>query len=231
MEDESMIEYKIIFLGDTSAGKTCLFKKVTKNIFLEKNVATVGIDRNSIIIECELNDNKKDNIMLTLTDTAGQERYKSITKLYYKDVDAVLLIYDITDLKSFTNVEKWVIEAREGINMYKDHNDYIIFLMGTKLDVVKKDESLRQVTEDEAEELCKKLNLEFIGENDSHNQTDEELKNGLFKNIAKILYKKIGIKHNEDETTIKHLDKPESRNAVGCCGNEKKKTRKKNKTK
>ena len=100
LEPNNDIEYKFILIGDTSVGKTCLFKKITSGIFLGKNVSTVGIDRKAFSFECEFDDNGNKvskNVIINLIDTAGQERYQSITNNYYKGSNGVILIYDITD--------------------------------------------------------------------------------------------------------------------------------------
>ena len=105
------IEYKLILLGDTSVGKTCLFKKLTTGIFMDKNVSTVGIDRRTITVDVDVEENNKivtKKIILNIIDTAGQERFKAITKTYYKGSDGAVLLYDITEKKSFEHINAWI---------------------------------------------------------------------------------------------------------------------------
>ena len=99
------IEYKLILLGDTSVGKTCLFKKLTTGLFMDKNVSTVGIDRRTITIDIDVEENNQKvskKIILNLIDTAGEERFKAITKTYYKGSDGAVLLYDITEKNLLT---------------------------------------------------------------------------------------------------------------------------------
>ena len=94
------LEYKIILLGDTSVGKTCLFKRITLDVFKEKSVSTIGMDKKTFKLKCDLtgkDGNTSTKIVdVILTDTAGQERYKAMTKTYYKSSEAALILYDIT---------------------------------------------------------------------------------------------------------------------------------------
>ena len=136
--DDDIIEYKLILIGDSSVGKTCLFKKITSGIFLGKNVSTVGVDRKTLSFEYEFQEKEKKvkrNVMINLTDTAGQERYKSITKSYYKGSNAVILLYDITDRKSFDHIEDWINSIKNSVDNYEE-SKYIVFLLGTKLDLI-----------------------------------------------------------------------------------------------
>ena len=89
------LRYKIILLGDSTVGKTCLFRKISTGKFYEKNICTVGIDKKTIDINCELDEETR-NVIINLIDTAGQERFRSITKSYYKGSDAAIILYYIT---------------------------------------------------------------------------------------------------------------------------------------
>ena len=162
-ESNNDIEYKFILIGDTSVGKTCLFKKLTSGIFLGRNVSTVGIDRKAFSFECEFDENGtkvSKNVIINLIDTAGQERYQSITNTYYKGSNGVLLIYDITDKKSFTNLNRWI----ENIKNKIDQKESLIFLLGTKKDLADKDGQNRQVSVEEAQNKCKESDLEWGGD-------------------------------------------------------------------
>ena len=154
---EGSIEYKLILLGDTSVGKTCLFKKLTFGVFKEKNVSTIGIDRRTFSINCDLEekDGKINNktILINLIDTAGQERYKSLSKAYYKSSDAAIILYDITEKNSFNNINNWIESIKSSVNS-NNENNYTIFLMGSKLDLVESEKKERMVLEEEAIKKC-----------------------------------------------------------------------------
>ena len=194
-QNNDEIEYKLILLGDTSVGKTCLFKKITTGVFLDKNVSTVGIDRRTIDMKCEFDENGKKiekNISISLTDTAGQERFKAITRSYYKGSDAAILMYDITDKKTFNHVKEWIESIQNSLGNL-NNNNYIIFLMGTKIDLVESQKKARQVGEEEAKNKCKEFKIEWGGECSNKTFSEEKFKE-IFKEYVQIIYKKIGFR-------------------------------------
>ena len=192
-EDDDPIEYKMILVGDTGVGKTSLFKKIISNVFNEHNVATIGIDRKTIDLEITIKDEKgqdvKKIVKINLVDTAGQERYKAITKSYYKGSNGVLLLYNICDKKTFGHIKEWLEAVKSMIDNYE--NKYVIFLMGTKLDLVQQEESMREVTEGEARKFCDENNIVWYGECSSKDFTDEKYKN-IFKEFAEELFSVVG---------------------------------------
>ena len=214
LEPNNDIEYKFILIGDTSVGKTCLFKKITSGIFLGKNVSTVGIDRKEFSFECEFDDNGNKvskNVIINLIDTAGQERYQSITNNYYKGSNGVILIYDITDKKSFEHLNNWIENIRNKI----DKTESLIFLLGTKKDLAdqeNQEEYNRQVTTEEAKNKCKEFDLEWGGECSSKDFTDQQFKE-LFKEFTLKLYSKVGFVQRQ---TINNLDISVKRKKKWC---------------
>ena len=202
-QNNDEIEYKLILLGDTSVGKTCLFKKITTGVFLDKNVSTVGIDRRTIDMKCEFDENGKKiekNISISLTDTAGQERFKAITRSYYKGSDAAILIYDITDKKTFNHVKEWIESIQNSLGNL-NNNNYIIFLMGTKIDLVESQKKEREVEEEEAKNKCKEYKIEWGGECSNKTFSDEKFKE-IFKEYVQIIYKKIGFRKVVKQQTV-----------------------------
>ena len=202
-QNNDEIEYKLILLGDTSVGKTCLFKKITTGVFLDKNVSTVGIDRRTIDMKCEFDENGKKiekNISISLTDTAGQERFKAITRSYYKGSDAAILIYDITDKKTFNHVKEWIESIQNSLGNL-NNNNYIIFLMGTKIDLVESQKKARQVGEEEAKNKCKEFKIEWGGECSNKTFSEEKFKE-IFKEYVQIIYKKIGFRKVVKQQTV-----------------------------
>jgi small GTP-binding protein len=202
-QNNDEIEYKLILLGDTSVGKTCLFKKITTGVFMDKNVSTVGIDRRTIDLKCEFDENGKKvekNISISLTDTAGQERFKAITRSYYKGSDAAILIYDITDKKTFNHVKEWIESIQNSLGNL-NNNNYIIFLMGTKIDLVESQKKARQVGEEEAKNKCKEFKIEWGGECSNKTFSEEKFKE-IFKEYVQIIYKKIGFRKVVKQQTV-----------------------------
>ena len=188
------IEYKIILLGDSDSGKQIFLKKITNNTYKEKNVSTIGIDRRTFKVKCDLEENdgkiSTKTVEISLIDTAGQERYKALTKTYFKVNDASIIFYDITSKKSLNDIQYWI----ESINNYSKiyNNDYPVFLLGSKLHLVESGEKEREVKEDEAIELCEENKIEWGGEYKDIDST--EILQNKFIDFVKIIYKKIGVK-------------------------------------
>lgn len=200
--NEKSFEYKLILLGDTSVGKTCLFKKLTFGVFKEKNVSTIGIDRRTFKINCDLEDNDgkitKNTVVINLIDTAGQERYKSLAKSYYISSDAAIILYDITEKKSFESINSWIESINSSVSS-DNKNKYTIFLMGSKLDLVDDELKKREVTEEEAIKKCEEYQIEWGGECSSKDFSDDKFKE-IFAGFVKIMYKKLGNKETHQES-------------------------------
>ena len=99
--DELMYLFKIIIIGDAGVGKSNILTRYTKNEFDSSKQPTVGVEFSSKKIKV---DNK--NIKLQIWDTAGQEKFKAVSKQYYKGAVGVMLVYDISKKKTFDNVPK-----------------------------------------------------------------------------------------------------------------------------
>ena len=122
-------KFKILLVGDSGVGKTCLFNRFTDGSFNETK-ATVGAGFTFKTYEV-----KNDIIIFEIWDTAGQERYKSVTSGYYKGSKGVLIVYDITKLQTFEKIEQWLSEVKE-----KAGNEIKVILVGNKLDLENKRE-------------------------------------------------------------------------------------------
>ena len=211
-------EYKMILVGDSNAGKTSLFRKISKNAFNEKMVSTIGIDKTTLEYEINIKENEKEvkkNIQILLFDTAGQERYLSSTKSYYKRANGVILLYSIIDKRSFDNLSKWLNEVKEVLDNH-EKGKYLIFLIGTKYDIVKDNEDLRQVTVNEASDFCDKNNLLWYGEYSSKD-TSQETFNNLFAEFGKKLYEKIGFNRIVGDNVSVLSSKKTKKKKHRCC--------------
>ncbi len=210
-------EYKMILVGDSNAGKTSLFRKISKNAFNEKMVSTIGIDKTTLEYEINIKENEKEvkkNIQILLFDTAGQERYLSSTKSYYKRANGVILLYSIIDKSSFDNLTKWLNEVNKVLDNKK--GKYLIFLIGTKYDIVKDNEDLRQVTVNEASDFCDENNLLWYGEYSSKD-TSQETFNHLFAEFGKKLYEKIGFNRIVGDNVSILSSKKTKKKKHRCC--------------
>ena len=114
---------KLILIGDGRVGKTSIINKYINNKFNEGEEITVS---SSYIEKIQIFNSKK--YKFSIWDTAGQEKFNSITPIYYRDAKGVLLVYDITNLNSFSRVKKW----REELKTF--NNNAIIVIAGNKCD-------------------------------------------------------------------------------------------------
>ncbi|PKK17584.1 ras-related protein Rab-13 [Columba livia] len=99
-------------LGDSGVGKTCLIIRFAEDNFTSTYISTIGIDFKIRTVDI---DGKK--IKLQVWDTAGQERFKTITTAYYRGAVGIILVYDITDAKSFENIQNWMKSAKSSVNV------------------------------------------------------------------------------------------------------------------
>ena len=149
MSDLNENVYKLLLLGDSTVGKTCFLIKYTDQSFQDIHMATIGLDYR--VKTMKLKNNKE--VKIQIWDTAGQDRFRSITKNYYKGSHGIILIYDITNRRTFENVQKWISQIRE-----ETSQNVVIYLIGNKIDM--KEE--RKVSAEEGKKLADELGLPFM---------------------------------------------------------------------
>mmetsp|Transcript_19824 Transcript_19824/g.28510 ORF Transcript_19824/g.28510 Transcript_19824/m.28510 type:complete len:205 (+) Transcript_19824:121-735(+) len=147
-EEEFDLHVKLLMLGDTGVGKTCLLLKYVQNSFSPTFITTIGIDFKIKIIN--IGDMK---VKLQIWDTAGQERFRTITVSYFKGAHAIMLVYDVTDRDTFDNIKNWVMEIKE----YADPKVQIL-LVGNKCDC----EADRAVSYEEGAALAASIRTNFF---------------------------------------------------------------------
>ena len=169
--------YKILLLGDSSVGKTCFLMRYTDNTYQEIHMSTIGIDNK--FKDVELEDGKK--VKIQIWDTAGQDRFRSITRNYYKGANGIVLIFDVTNKKSYENVKNWVKQIKEEVS-----SRVTIILVANKID----DVNHRIVSKEEGEKIANECGLMFFecsaktGENIEH--AFNELVKKTVENYSKV---------------------------------------------
>ena len=126
-EKTKIIEAKIVLLGDVSVGKTSIASRYCKNSFNEHHINTIGgaYQQQKVVLS------NGAMVKLHIWDTSGQERFRAMTNLYYRDAQVAILTYDITNESSFTSIDFWIEELK-----YKVENENMILcLVGNKCDV------------------------------------------------------------------------------------------------
>ena len=118
------LSLKVVFLGDTAVGKSCLAVRFVRNEFFEFQEPTIG----AAFLGKNINLNDK-RYKFEIWDTAGQERYRSLAPMYYRGAKAAVIVYDITDEDTFKGAKTWVSEIK------KKSNNCLILLVGNKVDL------------------------------------------------------------------------------------------------
>ena len=155
---------KLVFLGDPGVGKTCVISRFTKGCFDGNVASTMGANYTSKTVEVpELGE----SLELDIWDTAGQEKYRSLTRIFFQGAKLAILVYDITRKDSFENLKNvWLKEL-------KDHADknVVLGVAGNKSDLYEKEE----VPEQEAREFAKSIGAIFCLTSAQSNSGIEEL--------------------------------------------------------
>lgn len=148
---------KLLMLGDTGVGKTCLLLRYAFDSFSPTFITTIGIDFK--IKEVEIDGLR---VKLQIWDTAGQERFRTITVSYFKGAHGILLVYDVTERDSFENIQHWVHQIRENAD-----ERVRLVLVANKCDR----EEARVVTRSEGEDLARQYGVAFFetSAKDNHN--------------------------------------------------------------
>ncbi|KAK8789868.1 hypothetical protein WA158_006648 [Blastocystis sp. Blastoise] len=197
------LQLKLLMIGDSGVGKTCLLMQYASKTFIRTFITTIGIDFKIKTVNI---DGKV--VKLQIWDTAGQDRFRTITTSYFRGSHGILLVYDVTDRNSFNNVESWM----EQIHTHADVNVNKV-LIGNKCDL----ESQRAVSTKEGQDLAKKYGINFFETSASQNTNVDE----CFMDLATECVKRIADDGPDDEDTKKveigRISDEDKKNK-GCCG-------------
>ena len=195
---EDIIPCKVIVVGDSGVGKTSIINRFLENYNPDEK-ATIGASFSS---KLQLVDNY--NISFDIWDTAGEERFRSVNSIFYKEASICLMVYDITSLKTFQNIrDYWYNSVKENAKP-----DILFGIAGNKMDLINKE----AVDQKEAEEYCKEINASFFltsaKENDFIDQIFEVFgKRFIESNIFQKIISEKGIK----------IDLNKTKKKKGCC--------------
>ena len=201
------ISFKIIVIGDSSVGKSCLTTQAVRNNFEEFYTATIGFE--FLTFNIRINNNV---LKLQIWDTCGQEVYKSLITNFYRNSSLALIIYAINNLDSFKHAENWLNELKAQANP-----NVKVFLVGNKSDL----ENERVVSKEDGEKFKEEKNLDKFMETSA--KTGENARNVLLE-AAKLLYKNyLNAKNNlgaiKDNQKGDKLERKKQKNKGGkkCC--------------
>ena len=178
------LHYKLLFLGDSSVGKTSLLIRYTEDKF-DNSLPTLGIDVKYKYLTFE---NKK--IRLDIWDTAGQERFRGIAQNYFRGAHGIIFVFDITNKETFNKLKIWMSDAKQNIMPGTE-----MVIAENKIDL----ENKRTISKETIEEFGEKNNIEIFS---TSAKTGEGVKE-IIGNLVSKLYKnkEIGKFEDDDEST------------------------------
>lgn len=146
--DEYDYVMKILIIGDSGTGKSSLLMRYADGTFPSSYISTIGVD-----FKIRTTDVNGKVIKLMMWDTAGQEKFKTITTSYYRGANAIIIVYDVSDLDTFQNLNSWIHDVETHCSQ-----DVLLVIAGNKCDLVKE----RCVSKEQAEEFTRKIGCEHI---------------------------------------------------------------------
>lgn len=183
MNSEYDFLFKFVLIGDSGVGKSSLLIRYVEDTFNENYISTIGVDFKIKTIKI---DGKV--VKIQLWDTAGQERFRTITSSYYRGAHGIIIVYDVTDQKSFNNINQWILE----VTRYAG-GDVDKLIVGNKCESYN-----RVISYDDAKNYAKDLNISFMEASAKKSINVEE----IFMTIASQIKQKIPTNMINSETKI-----------------------------
>ena len=203
MNDDYDYLFKLLLIGDSGVGKSCILLRFADDTFSESYISTIGVDFK--IRTLTINGKR---VKLQIWDTAGQERFRTLTTAYYRSAHGIVLVYDVNDRETFFHVENWLQE----VGRYAS-NDVHKILVGNKCDILDK----REVQYETARVYAEKLQVSFL-ESSAKDRTNvdkvfnimaSELINGLGETTDSMV---------EEESNVELGTGKAVSNGYRCCG-------------
>nr|BAK05918.1 predicted protein [Hordeum vulgare subsp. vulgare] len=135
----SVIQAKLVLLGDLGAGKTSIVVRFAKGLYYECQESTIGAAFFSHALPVS-GGGEDATVRFDIWDTTGQERYHSLAPMYYRGAAAAVVVYDITSTDSYTRAKRWVDELQRQVHIRTGNPHLVMALVGNKVDLEKKEE-------------------------------------------------------------------------------------------
>lgn len=197
--------FKLLIIGDSGVGKSCFLLQFIDGDFKEDHNVTIGVEYGAKTVTAS-----GKQIKLQIWDTAGQESFRAITRSFYRNANGVILMYDLTRLESFENLEDWLREIR-----LNSDPDVVVYLVGNMKDLADEE---REVSTEIAQKFANEKKLDgFI---EASAKTAEHVSD-VFIKVAEVLNKKkeekktVAPAKENTPVVLNNQKKPE--NKKGCC--------------
>lgn len=196
--------FKLLLIGDSGVGKSCLLLRFADDTYTESYISTIGVDFKIRTVDLDGKVCK-----LQIWDTAGQERFRTITSSYYRGAHGIIIVYDVTDQESFNNVRTWLYEidryASESVNK---------LLVGNKVDLVEK----RAVETDTAKQFADSLEIPFLETSAKNSHNVEQ----AFLCMAAQIKSRVAATQSMSDSTggrggVEFTSQPVGNGGGGCC--------------
>ena len=158
---------KVVVVGDSGVGKTCLLIRFVRDLFDEESQSTLGVEFMTKVVQTEHH-----RIQLQLWDTAGQELFRSVTRGYYRGSAGALLVFDLTNRDSFENIGRWLQDIKDVAR-----SDVVTILLGNKSDL----SAERKVSKEEAESFAAKHQMQYF---ETSAKTGEQIQQAIDACVA-----------------------------------------------
>ena len=203
--NENEKEIKVILLGDSGVGKSCIINRYINNAYDPNIESTLGSNACTKLVE-----KKNISYILNLWDTTGQEKYHSITNLFIKGSNIVILVYAINSLSSFEGLDFWYKSVQEKL----EGENYVLAVVGSKSDLIEEEEEV--ISEEEAKKFAKEKNAIFKLVS---SKEDPEGINNLFDTLLDELIKNDYLTENKSYVINRrnHRDGKKEKKKKNCC--------------
>lgn len=198
------VNHKIVFIGDSSVGKTSIINQYIYGSVTPDHQPTIGIDFFAKSLKI---DNK--SIRLQIWDTAGQEKFRTLSRQFYRNVDGVILVYDITRKETLTHIDDyWIQQLTENAT-----DSYQIILVGNKSDLKNDCDPNNLVTTEMGQELARKHSAMFV---EASAKTADHVQNA-FEELVNRLRADGKAPAQATSVDIKSSDDSQNNSGMSCC--------------
>lgn len=210
-EDHIELLYKVLVVGDIGVGKTSFIKRYVHNIFSIHYKSTIGVDFALKVVHWDENT----NVRLQLWDIAGQERFGSMTRVYYKEAVAAFVVFDISRISTFDTVKKWKADIDSKVFLPNTDEPIPVILLANKIDLNEgnDEDKVWEKTDEEMDLFCKEHGfVSWISVSSKDSFQVEHAGNEIVKEILK--RRVIDKPTNNDDSDVVDI---KLENKSNCC--------------